>query len=232
MNTATDITGNAAHSLAVRCDRQWRASVLKISLVVAFLVGLALLGGQLAAWLGLADATYLAEAGLPFVLLVFVLAAAIPFVPGAEIGLVLLLLFGADIAFEVYVSMITALTLAYCIGRFVPPKLAHSFSDAVVSHLRPARTSDRDMGMCNVGPIVQNGLRMVADNRLISLALALNMPGNTILGGGGGLAMMAGASRLVSPLEFIVTIAIAIAVAPVPLCIVMLDWLGLALSAF
>lgn len=49
-----------------------------------------------------------------------------------------------------------------------------------------------------------------------------------MLGGGGGIALAAGASRLISPRAFLLTIAVA--VAPVPLCIAALDRLGLAWS--
>jgi hypothetical protein len=49
------------------------------------------------------------------------------------------------------------------------------------------------------------------------LAIVLNLPGNIVIGGGGGIALMAGASRLYSVPGFLVTIVLA--VAPVPLAI-------------
>jgi hypothetical protein len=52
--------------------------------------------------------------------LAFILFSAIPFVPGAEIGLGLLMVMGAQGAVAVYAGMITALTLAFAAGRFVP----------------------------------------------------------------------------------------------------------------
>ena len=51
--------------------------------------------------------------------------------------------------------------------------------------------------------------------RYVAIVLILNLPGNALVGGGGGIAMLAGMSRLFSLPGFI--IAIAIAVAPVPL---------------
>ena len=51
--------------------------------------------------------------------------------------------------------------------------------------------------------------------RYVALMVAINLPGNMIVGGGGGIALMAGMSRLFSPHLFL--LAIAIAVSPVPL---------------
>ena len=54
-------------------------------------------------------------------------------------------------------------------------------------------------------------------HRYVALAVLFNMPGNFLLGGGGGIAMVAGVSRLYSVPGFLVTVAIA--VSPVPLAI-------------
>jgi hypothetical protein len=47
--------------------------------------------------------------------------------------------------------------------------------------------------------------------------VALNLPGNTLLGGGGGIALMAGLSGLYPMPAYLTTVAIA--VAPVPLLV-------------
>jgi hypothetical protein len=54
-------------------------------------------------------------------------------------------------------------------------------------------------------------------HRYFALAIVVNVPGNIILGGGGGIALIAGASKLFSLSGFLATIALA--VAPVPLAI-------------
>ena len=51
-------------------------------------------------------------------------------------------------------------------------------------------------------------------HRHVALALALNTPGNSIIGGG-GIALLAGSTRLFSAAGFL--IAVALAVSPVPL---------------
>ena len=50
----------------------------------------------------------------------FVILLAIPFVPGAEIGLTLLAVFGAAIAPLVYGATVLALVIAFLIGRLIP----------------------------------------------------------------------------------------------------------------
>ena len=55
-------------------------------------------------------------------------------------------------------------------------------------------------------------------HRYIALIVAINLPGNFLIGGGGGISMIAGVSRLFSAPGFFA--AIVIAVAPVPLAII------------
>ena len=62
---------------------------------------------------------------------------------------------------------------------------------------------------------------LARSQRYILLALLINLPGNTILGGGGGILLVAGVSRLFSPVATLLTIALA--VAPVP---ILVYWLG------
>ena len=50
----------------------------------------------------------------------FVILAAIPFIPGAEIGFALLLLFGGQVAPLVYLGMVGALILSFVVARMVP----------------------------------------------------------------------------------------------------------------
>jgi hypothetical protein len=58
-------------------------------------------------------------------------------------------------------------------------------------------------------------------HRHVAVALALNTPGNIVLGDGGGIVMAAGFSRLFSLPGFAVTVMLA--VAPVPLAILLTE---------
>jgi hypothetical protein len=51
----------------------------------------------------------------------------------------------------------------------------------------------------------------------------LNIPGNIVIGGGGGIAMIAGLTGLYSFPRYLLTIAIA--VAPIPLAITLTEYL-------
>lgn len=152
---------------------------------------------------------------------IFVLASALPFVPGAEIGFGLIMLFGGRIAFLVYVGMVAALIMAYLVGRLLPLsfvakafarlglKRAHEF----VLKLAPLNAQERIALLTENAP--RRFVPAMLRYRYPALVLLLNLPGNSIVGGGGGIALVAGMSGLFSLIGFVA--AIAIAVAPVPL---------------
>lgn len=153
--------------------------------------------------------------------LLFVLTSSLPFVPGAEIGLGLLLLFGGQLAFLVYGCMVVALVIAFVIGRMVPC----AYLAALFDYLRFHRAADLVCRLENKSPAERLDMLMerapsrfvplLLRHRYLALMLALNVPGNTVIGGGGGIAMVAGMSGLFSFGWFL--LAMAVAIAPVPL---------------
>lgn len=153
--------------------------------------------------------------------LLFVLTSALPFVPGAEIGFGLLLLFGAPLAVLVYGCMVSALVIAFIIGRMVPC----TYLAALFSYLRFNRAANLIDQLAATSPAERLNLLMerapsrfvplLLKHRYLALMLALNVPGNTIIGGGGGIAMVAGMSGLFKFGWFV--LAVALAIAPVPL---------------
>ncbi|WP_375254486.1 hypothetical protein [Yoonia sp.] len=150
----------------------------------------------------------------------YILLAAIPFVPGAEIGFALLLLFGGQIAVLVYLGMVGALILSFVLASLLPASflsgaldwLALKKAAAFVADLNNARPQDRVNKLSLIFP--SNTGRSLHRYRHVLLAVALNTPGNSLLGGGGGLAFIAGASRLFSFQAFVGVVVFA--VAPVP----------------
>ena len=60
-------------------------------------------------------------------LLAYIILTALPFVPGAEIGMALLSMFGASVAPLVYAATVISLTLAFLVGRLIPPKITVAF---------------------------------------------------------------------------------------------------------
>ena len=145
------------------------------------------------------------------VLFAYMLLLAVPYVPGAELGVVLLAIFGAPIAPFVYGASVGALMLAYAVGRMLPS--AHVA--ALVERLAMVPAGGR---------VRHRWLQALMTYRCVALAVALNTPGNMVLGGGGGIALAAGVSRLFSVRAFMLTVCLA--VAPVPLGVVLVSLLG------
>lgn len=151
---------------------------------------------------------------------------ALPFVPGAEIGLAMLAAFGAAIAPLIYVCTVAAMMLAYTVGRFLPIQALERLLSflrlrrAAALVARAARLSPeaRLAMLFDVQPkrALTHGLRF----RYVVLMLAVNTPGNSIIGGGGGIMMMAGLSGIFSPISTF--LAVALAVSPVPLAVMFL----------
>ena len=151
---------------------------------------------------------------------------ALPFVPGAEIGLAMLAAFGAGIAPLIYGATVASMMLAYTIGRFLPI----SALERLLSFLRMRRAADLVARAEELSP--DERLSMLLDGqskrtvawglryRYVALALAVNTPGNSIIGGGGGIMMMAGLSGIFSPVTTLLTVVLA--VSPVPLAVMFL----------
>ena len=166
-------------------------------------------------------ARHLVMAGIAF----YTALMAVPFVPGMEISLALLAAFGHQVAMIIYAATIAALAISYLIGRLVPVRLIASFfkslglsrAERLVLHLGPLNAKQRLETLITHAPkrIVPTLLK----HRYIGIAVALNVPGNTIIGGGGGIALLAGISGLFTFPRYLAVVALA--VLPVPLLVVL-----------
>jgi hypothetical protein len=147
----------------------------------------------------------------------YVVAMALPFVPGIEIGLVLMLVLGGPGIVLVYASTQLALALSFLIGRLVPrAALARTFAVLGMERARRLVAETDAAGMDALARRVPAGwARVLLRNPGIALAALLNLPGNSVIGGAGGIGMIAGASRVLSFPRF--ALLIAAATTPVPL---------------
>lgn len=151
---------------------------------------------------------------------------ALPFVPGAEVGLAMMTVFGAAIAPLVYVATVAAMMLSYMVGRLLPITalvrllafLRMRRAADLVARAAPLSHDARLAMLLDGAPPRTVGLAL--NHRYVALALVVNVPGNAMIGGGGGIMMMAGLSRIFAPLPTF--LAVAIAVSPVPLVIMLL----------
>ncbi|NIR31545.1 MAG: hypothetical protein GWN84_19985 [Gammaproteobacteria bacterium] len=155
----------------------------------------------------------------------YVLLMAIPFVPGVEIGLTLLMVLGPKIAVLVYVCTVAALSLSFVVGRLIPERVLIAFfrdlrfqrASSLLAQLQHLDAQQRLSFMLERAP--SKFVPFLLRYRYVALLVAVNLPGNIVLGGGGGIAMMAGLSRLFAPFAFFVTVAVA--VSPVPLTLLL-----------
>jgi hypothetical protein len=148
---------------------------------------------------------------------IFSLAAALPFVPGVEIGLALLLVFGHRIALLVYLAMVIAPVVTYLVGRLVPVVSTAQ----VFRYLGLSRARDMALRLAALFEHApRRWLPALLRYRICALVLLFNLPVNALIGGGGGIAFAAGLSRLYHFPSYL--LAVAVAVAPVPLLFVLM----------
>jgi len=135
------------------------------------------------------------------------------------------MVFGPKIVAFVYLSTLAAFSLSFAIGRFIPEKiLIHFFRDL---HLHKASQFRVELEGLDSQQRLSLMLKqsskkivpLLLKYRYLALLPAINLPGNVVIGGGGGIAMMAGLSRLFSPGLYFLTVAIA--VSPVPLALLL-----------
>lgn len=158
---------------------------------------------------------------------VYIVLMMVPFMPAAEIGFSILVIFGGKIAFLVYVSTVTALVLSYGLGRLFPVAVtARIFgglglkrAQEYVQRLAPLSKRERLALLERESP--PGMLSRLVRYHVPALALLLNVPGNVLIGGGGGIAMLAGMTRLLAFPVYLLTVAIA--VAPIPLLVYVTD---------
>jgi hypothetical protein len=156
---------------------------------------------------------------------IYVLCMMLPFVPGMEIGLGMLIVFGAPIVPLVYGATVLALSLAFLIGRLVPQatitaalrSVGLGRGAAMLEELDGLAPADRLGWLLARAP--GRVLPQLVRFRYLALLVLFNLPGNAVIGGGGGIAMLSGFSRLFSTGGFVA--AVAVAVSPVPLLILL-----------
>ena len=151
----------------------------------------------------------------------YIVLMATPFMPGIEIGLALMMLLGNKGAILVYLCTLAALSVSFAIGRKIPSR----FIDLLLNwlHLYKASALVRQLESLNQ----QERLEFLSEkapsriapfllrHRYLAIAVVVNLPGNALIGGGGGIGLVAGMSKIIPFHGYLMVLAIAIA--PVPL---------------
>ncbi|NIO38885.1 MAG: hypothetical protein GTO41_01015, partial [Burkholderiales bacterium] len=158
------------------------------------------------------------------IVIAYVFAMAVPFVPGIEIGLALMLMLGPGGIALVYICTQLALALSFLFGRLVPPRYIANAFDWL--HLEQARRLveelDRTPANQRIHKLAERSpsgwIAFLVRRHYLALAVALNLPGNAIIGGAGGIGMIAGMSRAY-PFPYFV-ILMALSTLPVPVFLI------------
>ncbi|MFY0665967.1 MAG: hypothetical protein JXQ97_15195 [Natronospirillum sp.] len=148
----------------------------------------------------------------------YALLLAIPFVPGVELGWMIMGLFGRMGILAAWLSTILGLSLSYWVARRLSdhPKLQR----LQVARSALLETPRHELSMSQ--RLFASGVRLYDKHPYLFIFVTLNLPGNWLLGGGGGIAATAGIMPKVGYGRFVLTCALATGIVPALL------WLGLA----
>ena len=201
----------------------WSATLLKLSLVAAAIVLLnlgvssAIERLEMQIW---PEHAHIVDRVVQWGVVLYMILMAMPFVPGVELGLAFMIMLGPKGVVLIYVCTLIALAASFGLGRLLPARLLAS----LLRWLHLARAEELLRSFDATAP--ERRLEFLAEKaparavsallrrRYLLLALLFNLPGNTVIGGGGGIAMMAGMSRLYSFPKYLLLISVAILPGP------------------
>ena len=207
-----------------------RAVALAYRIVLAFAVVWAvhILYQWLAGMTAQAEGGAQIRLGLIIVMLtVYAILIALPFVPGIEIGIMLLMLQGGQIAPAVYGATVAGLCIAFAVGHWLPLRVLEHFLKDL--RLHRAAVLVREIGQQSPqrrlvrlrATLPLRFAKHLIRQRYLLLALLINLPGNALVGGGGGIALTSGLSKLYAPLPTLITFLLA--VSPIPILVWLFD---------
>jgi len=196
----------------------------RVALVAGTALALALAGSWAVGQHGLQIApgqAHVLDAMIAAALLAYVLAMALPFVPGIEIGLALMMLLGEDGIVLVYLATQLALVLSYLMGKWVPTRyvgaafrwLRMEHAARLLETIEAVPPAGRAAYLSTRAPA--RWLAALGRHPGLALATVLNLPGNAVIGGVGGIGMIAGMCRAYPLAHYLVLVAAA--TTPVPL---------------
>lgn len=216
------------NSLPDQPPPSWREALPRLMLKLGVLVAIVILSHYVIdfalSWAESLPTPAEARAELLILLVIFItyaLLISLPFVPGIEIAIALLVLRGPEFALPIYAATLGGLSLSFLAGRLVPIRALRGFfldlhlprAVHLVDRLAPLGPAQRVRELQRSLP--RKYARSALRYRYLGLALLINMPGSGLIGGGGGICLMAGMSGVFSPR--ITLPVIAIAILPFPL---------------
>ncbi len=151
--------------------------------------------------------------------LIYILLLSLPFVPGVELGVLLMCAFGKEGIVFVYFSTVAGLSLAFLMGRMLPKRWVESLLKKLGFSQTCDSQSDEIDYMLDNFPLhqkfCQNRLRsLLLKYRYLAIGFLFNTPGNYLIGGGGGISLACGISRNISFKCFLLTVVLAVSLVP------------------
>jgi hypothetical protein len=197
---------------------------IKLLLLIAFLVLLNYGGSRVIDHLNFQlwpEHENLIMKALWFSIGIYILWMAIPFVPGIELGLALMVMLGSQGVVLVYLCTLLSLSLSFALGRLISLKALARFLEWLHLHkardlilrLEPLSPQERVDVLLQTAP--SKIVPFLLEHRYLMIALILNLPGNALIGGGGGIGLIAGMSKLYSFPRYLLLVSLAIT--PLPL---------------
>jgi hypothetical protein len=158
------------------------------------------------------------SAGLLFGGLVYAILLSLPFVPGAELGLMVMMFFGKEGVLFIYFCTVAGLNLAYLTGYLLNGRNLTMSLNTQFFNKQGGEWMDDILHRSLFGrTLLQHIGPRIMKHRYLILAILFNLPGNVVFGGGGGIAMLSGMSQMVNWQRYFMTVLLA--TSPVPILV-------------
>jgi len=141
--------------------------------------------------------------------------------PAIELGVVLLAMLDIQGVILLYAITVIALSISYTIGRLIPVQVLKRLFQYLHFHkasdlLSPGGERDeKEQINLFLEHAPKRFIPFLLRHRYWVFGVVINTPGNIILGGAGGIAMMSGVSRLFNFKTFVLTVLVAVSPLPV-----------------
>lgn len=203
-------------------------TLFRLMLIAVLAVALHYVFVRAETWILRSDYGWAMPALMVAVLVIYAILIAIPFVPGVEIGLSVLAAGGPNVAPLVWLATASGLTLAYVLGSVVPLRWLHRVlldmhltgPAQLVARFEALPPDKRTAFLQRLLPKRYCG--WIVKYRYVNLAVLINIPGNAVIGGGGGIALVSGMSGVFLFPRTVLTLLIA--TAPIPLAVWIFGW--------
>ena len=156
---------------------------------------------------------------------IYAICMILPYLPAIELGLFLLAMLDIPGILMLYLVTVAALSLSYGIGRMVPVSALRALFQFL--HFQKASELICSGSECDekgqIDRFIEHApkrfIPFLLNHRYCVFAVVINTPGNMIIGGAGGIALMSGMSRMFGTGKFLVTVLVA--VSPLPIIVIL-----------